>query len=120
MKLLLDENVAESTVRLCRDLGYDVRYVKEEGWHGREDEELLQVAIAEGRVVLSFDKDFANLLKFPQEMHHGVIVIAMRDQRPKRVNERLSRLLPRFATLDLTGKLVIVRDGDVRVREIVK
>ena len=61
MKLLLDENVANSTEELCRHLNLDVKSVKAEGWEGKDDEELIKLAIAERRIVLSFDKDFGNL-----------------------------------------------------------
>lgn len=114
MKLLLDENVAASTAQLCRDQGHDVKHVKEEGLQGEDDEALLDLAVAEHRVMLSFDKDFGNLLRFPLASHLGVIVVALRDQRPHRVNERLLQLLPVFSAIDLTGKLIVVRDGDVR------
>jgi predicted nuclease of predicted toxin-antitoxin system len=108
--------VAVSTAQLCRDFGLDVKSVKEEGWEGKDDEELLRIAIAEERVVLSFDKDFGNLMKFPLQSHHGVIVVEMHDQRPHQVNARLKRLLPIMSAQNLRGRLVIIRDGDVRQR----
>jgi predicted nuclease of predicted toxin-antitoxin system len=116
MKLLLDENVALSTADLCRDLGYDVLEVKREGLQGEEDEPLLALAVSQERVVLSFDKDFGNLIRFPLATHCGVIVIDLHDQRPSRVNERLRDVLPGLAEADLRQKLVIIRDGDVRIR----
>ena len=116
MRLLLDENVADSTAELCRDLGYDVSEVKREGLEGEDDESLLGLAVSQQRVVLSFDKDFGNLIRFPLAAHLGVIVIDLRDQRPARVNERLREVLPDLANVDLSQKLIIVRDGDIRVR----
>lgn len=54
-ELLLDENIAQSTITLCRTLGFDVKSVKEEGWDGKDDAELLQLAYAggENRVILT-------------------------------------------------------------------
>lgn len=118
MKLLLDENVAFSTTTLCRDLGYNIKHVKEDALEGRDDKTLLALAVAENRVLLSFDKDFGNLLSFPLSSHFGVIVIEMRDQRPQAVNRRLSQVLPILDETDLTGKLIILRDGDIRVRSL--
>jgi predicted nuclease of predicted toxin-antitoxin system len=64
MRLLLDENVADSTAELCRELGHDVLEAKREGLEGEEDEALLALAVSQQRVVLSFDKDFGNLIRF--------------------------------------------------------
>jgi len=75
--LLLDENIAQSTITLCRTLGFDVKSVKEEGWDGKDDAELLQLASAENRVILTLDKDFGNLLRFPFQTHRGVILIRL-------------------------------------------
>ena len=50
MRLLLDENVADSTAELCRDLGYDVYEVEREGLEGEEDESLIIVRDGDVRV----------------------------------------------------------------------
>lgn len=115
-KLLLDENVARSTITLCRALGFDVRSVKEEGWDGKDDAELLQIAQAEDRVILTLDKDFGNLLRFPLQTHRGVILFRMRLQHPFIVNNRLQQVLPSLAMQDLRNTLVIVQELTVRIR----
>ena len=40
VRLLVDENISKSTIKLCRDLGLDVKSVVEEGFQGTLDEEL--------------------------------------------------------------------------------
>ena len=115
-KLLLDENLARSTITLCRTLGFDVKSVKEESWDGKDDAELLQIAHAENRVILTLDKDFGNLARFPLQTHSGVILIQLRLQHPFIVNNRLQQVLPSLATQDLRNTLVIVRELTVRIR----
>lgn len=88
MKLLLDENLADSTCALCRKLGYDTKSVKSERWQGKDDDELMLPAQEEKRVIITLDKDFGNLLKYPLADHFGVVLIDLRDQRPVRVNKR--------------------------------
>jgi predicted nuclease of predicted toxin-antitoxin system len=97
-------------------LGFDVKSVKEEGWDGKDDAELLQIAHAKDRVILTLDKDFGNLLRFPLQTHCGVVLLQMRLQHPSIVNNRLQQVLPSLAAQDLRNTLVIVRELTVRIR----
>lgn len=65
MRLFLDAHVSGRRIaRALRDAGHDVRAADEEraldGW---EDERLLELATAEGRIMVTFNaKDFARLV----------------------------------------------------------
>jgi predicted nuclease of predicted toxin-antitoxin system len=61
VRFLADEHVPGSTIRALRDAGHQVWAVAEEA-PGTPDPELLARAVAEGRVVLTFDRDFGALL----------------------------------------------------------
>jgi predicted nuclease of predicted toxin-antitoxin system len=60
MLLLTDENIARSVVIALREAGHDVLWVKEV-MRGAADDFILARAMAEGRVVVTFDKDFGEL-----------------------------------------------------------
>ena len=60
MRLLADENVAGETVEALRQQGHDVAWVRT-GSPGLADEEVLRRAVSEGRIVVTFDKDFGEL-----------------------------------------------------------
>ena len=44
------------------------------------DDHLLAIACSEGRVLISFDRDFANILRHPPEATGGIVVIRLHDQ----------------------------------------
>lgn len=44
IKLLTDENISPKVVKFFREQGVNVVDVKEEGWHGTEDDALLKIA----------------------------------------------------------------------------
>ncbi len=67
MKVLLDENLPK---RLKADLSmFEVATVREKGWQGRENGDLIRVMLAEGyQTLLTFDKNLQyqqNFAKYP-------------------------------------------------------
>ncbi len=60
MRLLADENIPAETIEALRKATHDVASTAEES-PGASDETVLQRAIAENRIVLTFDKDFGEL-----------------------------------------------------------
>jgi predicted nuclease of predicted toxin-antitoxin system len=61
MRLLADENIPLESVRALRDAGHDV-YAASEGVRGEPDERHLARAIAEDRLIVTFDRDFGELV----------------------------------------------------------
>lgn len=94
---LADENVAPRVVHALRDHGYDVADVKERGLSGLTDQQVLQLAGRERRVVVTHDRDFAHALFRPPARHHGIVIIRFSNQSPQVVTARLlAALQPRL------------------------
>ena len=62
MKFLADMGVSMTTVDLLRQAGEAVVHLRDEGLHRLPDDEILEKARREQRVVLTFDLDFGDLL----------------------------------------------------------
>jgi predicted nuclease of predicted toxin-antitoxin system len=60
MKFVADENFPRAALRLLRQSGFDIASIAE-SHPGLPDTEVLAVASAEGRTLLTFDKDFGDL-----------------------------------------------------------
>jgi predicted nuclease of predicted toxin-antitoxin system len=60
MRLLADENVPLKAVQLLREKGHDVLSISE-SMPQTADEDILEIATRESRIVLTFDKDFGDL-----------------------------------------------------------
>lgn len=58
---LTDENIHVEVIAYLRGRDLDVLDVKEQGWLGRPDGELLDEAYRQGRIVLTHDGDFGTL-----------------------------------------------------------
>lgn len=60
MKFVADENFPRAALRLLRQSGFNVSSIAETN-PGLPDSEVLALASAEGRTLLTFDKDFGDL-----------------------------------------------------------
>jgi predicted nuclease of predicted toxin-antitoxin system len=72
MKFLADMGISLRTVVWLRSNGYDVTHLRDEGLQRLSDEEILIKARIEGRILLTVDLDFAQLLAVSGEAFPSV------------------------------------------------
>ena len=75
MKIKLDENIGRRGVGLLRARGHDVMTVWDQNLRGVSDEVLFNVCVAEGRALITLDRDFGQTLRFPPEESAGIVVL---------------------------------------------
>lgn len=113
---LLDENLGRSTNEFLQNLGFKTRTVRELNLLGSRDEELLARASQERWVILTQDKDFGNLLRFPLQSHTGVVLLRLAAQTPPAIQKALQRLFSQINPNSLPDALVVVSESKIRVR----
>lgn len=62
MKFLVDEALSSRVASLLREAGHDAVHVGDRALLGKPDEDVMRAAAAEGRVILSADTDFGEML----------------------------------------------------------
>jgi predicted nuclease of predicted toxin-antitoxin system len=75
MQFKLDQNLPPAAADLLRELGHDVMTVYDQGLQSCTDPEVLAACQGEGKVLLSLDLDFSNILVYPPERYAGLIVL---------------------------------------------
>ena len=75
LRFKLDENLPRRIESALRDLGHDVETALSEGLAGASDPDLLAACIAEHRVLVTLDLDFADIRAYPPGSHRGVWVL---------------------------------------------
>jgi predicted nuclease of predicted toxin-antitoxin system len=70
VKLLPDENLSPQQSAVLRENGYDAIAVAEAGLCGEPDEAVRAFAVESGRILITLDADFANILRFPPPPGH--------------------------------------------------
>ena len=91
---LTDENIHPEVVVHLRSRGLDVVDVKEEGWQGRPDEEILDIAYQSGRIILTHDGDFGTMALLGGRQVVGIVrrlaLILARNPSSIRTGSRLT------------------------------
>jgi len=82
---------------------------------GAEDEEVSKLSRAEGRILMTCDRDFGFLaLSYGLP---GLILLRLRDERTENKIRRTLDVVERFG-LDLYGRLVVISEARIRVRRL--
>ena len=117
MRLLVDENIPLDTVRALRAAGHDV-YSATEAAPGAPDLEHLKVAIAEDRLILTFDTDFGELVvRSAHRPQAGVMLLRLVPSGAAEVTELLVDLLAR-PEVTWHGHLSVVDREHIRQRPL--
>lgn len=116
VRFLVDESLPRVVTRALAARGHDVVDARDVGLRGRSDAEVQARAVAEDRVVVAADLDFANALRFPPGTHPGVLVLRVPDEWG--ANRRAERLLAGLSEIDaerLRGSIAVVEPGRIRI-----
>lgn len=114
MNFKLDENMPEALVQLLTKAGHDVETAFGERLAGAKDPLILQAAGREGRVLMTYDLDFADIRVYPPGSHAGIVVFRLKDQRWRTLRQPVQRLLEETDLDSLRGSLAIVDAARVR------
>ena len=112
-KFLANENVPRPAIDAVRRAGLDVSWVKE--WSaGADDEAVMAKALAEGRVLVTFDKDFGELVfRRGQDASRGVVLMRPRLRSPDYVSDFVVEVLSQEVSWE--GHFCVAREGRLRV-----
>lgn len=117
MRLLADESIPLETVRALRAAGHDV-YSATESAPGVADRELLAQAVADERLVLTFDTDFGELLvRDADSPKAGVLLLRIVPASATEITALLRELLSR-TDIAWQGHLSVVDEKHIRQRPL--
>ena len=113
-RLLADENIPARAIDALRDADCDVLSIRE---HAPEssDDEVLRIAVAQGRILLTFDRDYGELI-FGQghAAPPSVLYFRMFPAGPREVSDAVLSLLADAESID--DSMVIVSRQGIRRR----
>lgn len=116
LKFLLNANLSPETASFLRGLNFDVKCLLEENLSTIDDEEVINIAKKEGRVIITFDLDFGQIYHFREEGKVGIIVLRLEDQTVESVNLVLHDFFANFKGQGdkIQKNLIIVEEGRYR------
>lgn len=113
MRFLADESCDFAAIRALRTEGFDVLSVAEVS-AGAEDEQVMALALHEGRVLLTEDKDFGQLVFAAGRQTLGVVLIRFPASARPALGARILELVHKHAER-LTGSFVVLQPERIRI-----
>jgi predicted nuclease of predicted toxin-antitoxin system len=116
VRILANENLPLDVVLALRQSGHDVVWIRTDA-PGSRDSEVLSRAIAEKRILLTFDKDFGELaFRSRLPATSGIILFQMTAP----TSEQLARLIISAMQVDIEwiGNFVVVEKNRIRIRPL--
>lgn len=117
MRLFLDQDVYSVTAKFLRDAGHDVITASDIGCSRATDTELLGFAHQEGRIMVTRDRDFGELV-FLKDLGAGVIYLRISPSALQAGHQELERVLMTHSEAELRCAFVVVEPGRYRFRKI--
>lgn len=119
MRLLLDQNLSPLLVEELAARGHDAVHVRSLGMSSASDTAIMEVASTEGRVVVSADTDFGEILARTNTEAPSVLLLRRQDdRRAAKVAELLELNLPIVSDDLESGAIVVLDDDRIRVRRL--
>ncbi|MBL9096409.1 MAG: DUF5615 family PIN-like protein [Alphaproteobacteria bacterium] len=116
MRFLADQNFPRRAVSALRAIGHDVAWIEEDS-PGASDEATLARAEAEGRVLLTFDKDFGELaFQVGLPATSGVVLFRLPLRRTRQGSAWLAAMIN--ARDDWSGRFSVVEPERIRTRDL--
>jgi predicted nuclease of predicted toxin-antitoxin system len=97
--------------------GHEATHLRDEGLQRLPNGEIFDKAIAESRVIVTFDLDFGEIVALSKGRKTGVILFRLRNTRTSFVIQRLSDVISECADSLARGAIVIIEETRHRVRE---
>jgi predicted nuclease of predicted toxin-antitoxin system len=112
MQFIADENIPRETVDLLKKNGVDIVSVIDIA-PGLSDEEILDLANKKGRITITFDRDFGQLIFKQKRKTKGLILLRLIPESPQQIAKRIQQALA--TKIKMEDSVVIVKKDTIRV-----
>jgi predicted nuclease of predicted toxin-antitoxin system len=113
MRILANENFPGEAVQALRSRGHDVIWVRTDS-PGSSDDAVSDRAVAENRLLITFDKDFGEMA-FRRELSSpaGIVLFRVRASSPARVAQLAVAILE--SRTDWSGHFSVIEEDRIRM-----
>ncbi len=118
MRFLADMGVDQRVVQWLRNQGHEASHLRNEGLHRLPDEQIFAKAVTEGRIVLTFDLDFGEIVAISKNQAVSVILFRLHNTRAANVIRRLAAVLLDSSEALRAGAVITVEEARHRIRSL--
>jgi predicted nuclease of predicted toxin-antitoxin system len=116
LKFLADENIFPKVISYLRNLGFDVKSVREIGLSQITDDKIIDIATKEKRSIITFDKHFGDILRYRPQDLPGIILIRIHPPILDDIFYALDNLFKKYSADSFNGKLIVLSKSGYRIR----
>lgn len=116
MRFLVDEALSHRVAELLRVAGHDSVHVSEMGLLGEPDERIMAAANHDGRVLLSLDTDFGELLARGRHPGPSLLLLRKSPHRPEQQAEIVLAVVAEVEQALSDGAVAVVVGDRIRLR----
>ena len=114
IKFLVDVGVGNKVEVWLDSQGFDTKVVRDLDPR-MTDNEILQIAVDENRIVITMDKDFGELIYHMKMLHAGVILLRLDSYSSEEKTKIIQTILEEHKT-KIIGNFSVYKDGRLRIR----
>lgn len=114
--LLSDENMPGASQKFLEEEGYDIKYISGD-LAGLPDDEVMDLAIREDRIIVTFDSDFGDLVFRLNYRPRGVVFFRWEFYRPVEPGIYLHQMISQNE-IQLDGFFTVIGSDRIRQRPI--
>lgn len=116
MRFLADMGIAQRIVEWLRTEEHEAVHLREEGLQRMPNGEIFKKAASEGRIILTFDLDFGEIVALSSDRRVSVILFRLHNTRTPHVIDRLRKVLKDAGQALEQGAIVVVEESRHRAR----
>jgi len=113
MKFLADVNVEKPIVDFFGENNYDIKWIPDYDCQ-MSDKDLLKMANAEGRILITNDKDFGELTFLQKQVSVGIILIRITGQDVTKKLKMINTLLLKYKE-KLFNNFIVITEKKIRI-----
>lgn len=100
--------VGRDLAEMARDRGIDAVWTGESGFSKAEDSDVLEIACAEGRTLVTLDEDFGDWMILHLDRHPGVIRVKVEPTNAHSIGDLLFPFLAQHTQDEFRDSLIIL------------
>jgi len=117
MKFKVDENLPQQVCNVLEEAGHQAVAVHHQHLEGAPDNKIIEICKSEERCLITMDRHFEDLLRYPPGTHYGIIVLRLENLSMSYVLHRIQSILSHVSEFSLSGQLWIVEPGRIRIKK---
>ena len=114
-RFIADENIPKETVDLLQRQGVDIVSVTKFA-SGLSDAEVLDLANTKGGIVVTFDKDFGQLIFKEKRKTKGLMLLKFAPKSPQQIAKRIQQVLT--VKIRMENCVVTVKKDSIRITPV--